>query len=517
MNKQILKISLVLLFLSVPAFAEHARTAVGSKGADIDVLSFGAVCNANYYNPKTNDWYVDATFAKLANDDTAGIQAAVDSVRVTKNTDRNDPFSASFSVAKKIRFPSGQRCRISSPVLIEADASSLPVKYMDNVVIDAYGAQIVASSGFAGVSRYYDTKHTETIKAMLVMGTKNFGRDIRSDYQSYNKILGLQFVGNGDQELAAVYIEAGSGYQLQDLHLERLGFGIKTRLLRHSIIANIEAIDTHSLIYSYNDTSDIKRADPLSHWEIGGSEGGNLILSNMYYMTRPETMLEVNKIRGALHFYNTGELKITNVAIFGGSKAIVLDGQGYNAVSGNKWNLISNVEIAETELEPLYFNGKRYISLSNANITWCFKNTQKWASADYFAPYLNFNDVRNSIFTNIIIDRDNFENSYKGGHDIKLTNSVGNTFANITITGRPGSSDGAYSHINLVNSSYNKLHQVNCIDIEPSIRWKYGLDADMTSDFNQFTDSTMRLLKTKGNEVNYRSNSNNVIRYVTFD
>jgi hypothetical protein len=504
-----------LLLFALPSYAEMIGAANVSPTV-VDIRSFGATCNARYFNPGTNDWYVDPAFTTLAADDTAGIQTAVHSVKAQKSTPRIDPFHASFNVAKIIRFPAGQRCRITSPVLIEADAESTTATVMDNIVVEGYGSQLVASGRFTGVSRYYDTKHTETIKAMLLMGTKNFGKDLRSDYQSYNKILGLQFIGNGDQDLAAVYIDAGSGYQIQDLHFERLGYGIKARILRHSIIANIEAIDTHSLIYSYNNTADIKSADPTSHWERGGSEGGNVTLSNIYYMTQPGTMLEANKARGALHFYNTGELKITNVTIFGGSRGIVLDGQSYTSVSGNKWNLISNVEIAETELEPLYFNAKRYMNVSNANITWCFKNTQGWASADYFAPYLNFIDVRNSIVTNIIIDRDNADNRYKGGHDIKLTNSICNTFSNITITGRPGSTDDKYSHFYLANSSYNQLHTISAIDVDAAIRWKYGLFADATSDHNQLNDATLRLIKTAGNELFFNRNSTTT-RNVTFD
>lgn len=508
----------ILLSIAVPACVETAYSAdLNAKTGEVYVTSFGAVCNAHYYNPGTNEWYVDAQFTIVAHDDTGGIQSAVDSVKVVKSSARIDPFHASFSVAKKILFPSGQRCRITSPILIEADAGTLPAHYMDNIVIEGYGSQLVASKGFTGVSRYYDTKHTETITAMFLMGTKNFGRDIQSDYQSYNKILGLQFIGNGSQNLAAVYIDAGSGYLMQDLHFERLGYGIKARILRHSIIANCVAIDTHSLIYSHNNTADIKGSDPHSHWEQGGSEGGNISLSNIFYMTQPNTMLEENRARGALHFFNTGEIKMSNITIFGGSRGIVLDGQGYSAVSGNKWNMISNIEIAETELEPLFLNAKRYVNISNASIVWCLKNTRKWASADYFAPLLNLNDVRNSTFSNIVIDRDTSNISYKGGHDIQLTNSIGNTFTNITITGRPGPANNAYNHFNLINSNYNKLQNINSIDVDAAIRWKYGLFTDATSEYNQLIDSTMRLLNNHGSELHLVKKSTNTTRNVAFD
>jgi hypothetical protein len=348
------------------------------------------------------------------------------------------------------------------------------------------------------------------------MGTRNFGLEPLSDFQSHDKILGLQFIGNGDQSLAAVYVEAGSGFQLQDLYFERLGFGIKARVLRHSIIANIEAIDTHSLIYSSNNTSEIKAADPASHWAPGGSEGGNLSLSNIFYMTQPETLLEANQARGALHFYNTGEIKINNLTIFGGSRGIVLDGQDYNSVSGNKWNLISNVEIAETELEPVYIHSKRQINLSNVMITWGFKNTRNWTSAHYLAPYLTLKNVRNSIFTNIAIDRDTMNSAYQGGHDIGLTDSTANIFSNISITGRPGSTDGTYSHVYLENSSYNTFNVVNCIDADPTVRWKYGLFADENSDHNQLSLSTLRLVKAKGDEVHFDRSGSNSSSSVSF-
>jgi len=517
---RVFRVCLVVLFpflFSADSYAAMGAAPAVSAESELDVRAFGALCDANYYNLQSNDWYADAALTVLAHDDAAAIQSAVNALKIQKSGAKTDPFHASFIVAKKLKFPAGRRCRIKSPVSVEADGSTVPPTYMDNIMIEGYGAQLVAANGFAGVSRYYDTKHTEIIKAMIIVGAKNFGKEARSDYQSYNKIYGLQFVGNGDQDLAGIYIEAGSAYQMQDLHFERMGFGIKARLLRHSIISNIDAIDTHSLIYSYNNTPGIKSADPSSHWENGGSEGGNLTLSNIFYMTQPATMLEANKTRGALHFYNTGELKINNVTIFGGSKGIVLDGQGYNAVSGNKWNLISNVEIAETELEPLYFNAKRYINFTSANITWCFKNTRGWASADYQAPYLNFIDVRDSIFSNVIIDRDNGNNIYRGGHDIQLTNSIGNTFNNIVITGRPGPIDDMYSHFYLVNSTYNKFNSINCTEVDASIRWKYGLFADMTSDFNQLNDSMVRLIKNRGNEVHFMKIGNNATRNLTFD
>lgn len=61
-------------------FGKAALSEISSEFSDrgVNIKKFGAECNANYKNSGNKKWYQDASFTKLATDDSAKLQKAID-------------------------------------------------------------------------------------------------------------------------------------------------------------------------------------------------------------------------------------------------------------------------------------------------------------------------------------------------------------------------------------------------------------------------------------------------------
>jgi len=476
-------------------------------GTDQIFIGFSAGDVAGLKKARPNWWGTNTTPG--TSDMTTAIKSAIASLKIQKSGTRSDAFSAAWVVAGALNFEPGESYAISAPLLIENDTTTSPKTYYDNMVINGNGANIVALAGFAGVPRYYDTTHFETIKAMLLMGTKDFGKTAE-DYQSNCKIRDLNFIGNGDVTLAGIYTEVGSDFTYDTLHFESMGYGIKARLLRHARITKITGYSVLSLIYSYNNTQAIKTDDSGSTWATGGSEGGNLSISDIWYMTPATFLVEAQKATGALHLFNTGEFKLSNITIFGGARGIVLDtdGASFGAVAGNQWSFGHNIEIAETELEAIYINKKARLNFSNLNMIWCVRNNTAWGSADYHVPIFSASSLRDSFFSNLVFDRSE-DQPAKGGHDIQLTGSLGNIFSNINANGESGDTDATYSHISLSGSSYNQFSNLNYVDTGGGNKWNYAIEFAGGSSYNSGSQIASFFSSTANNTIGFTSGDYN--------
>jgi hypothetical protein len=141
-----------------------------------NVLDYGAKCDAKYYDSTTKDWYTDAGFTQLANDDTTAI---------------NNAITASVALGGGIVFIP-RKSRTTSPIL-----------GYDNVILEGNGKQIsgIFNANHAGQPAFVKNGSTRIqaigIRDMGVFGNPDSGIGIDLDKVGYSHLFNVLSYGHG--------------------------------------------------------------------------------------------------------------------------------------------------------------------------------------------------------------------------------------------------------------------------------------------------------------------------------
>lgn len=416
-------------FESTDDFAKRLRDTIQEEATDriqdFDILQLGNVpwVDVREYGAKGDG----------ITDDTAAINAAIDSLRVTQATVKSDQYTYhDCPSAGNVYFPPGHKFLITTPMLMETDHSDTGNRiFADAINLVGYGAEIIADSAFAGVSRYTDDTSTETVLAMLLCGVKSYGK-YPAHLQGYNKIMGLIF--NGSEvtgNLSAIHLDVVYHTQIKDCTFDTLHKCIDGRVIALPQISNCQAVYANSFYYTDNDSEALG-------WNSGnGLDSGGPVMDNInVHFSKNNTDSATYNDIGKIHLVNVGEELISNVKILGDNgKGIYKE---YDATSKQhyRWGNWSNIQIAGMYYHAVHLKKTQQVNFSNCLFVW--NQAQDFDNTD--RPLVYLEDVKRINMDNFTIDQEISPTNYNPGQLLHLKGG-GCHFSNFKAFGLPHDDD----------------------------------------------------------------------------
>lgn len=393
------------------------------------------------------DWKTDAAPA---------INKAIQTLLKTSASLKSDAFTYHDCPTRGIIYlPPKHGFVIKSPIFLEGyHADTNNRIYADNIIIWAYGAELIADSSFTGVDRYYDPTHTETINAMIIMGIRDFGKypGLSASpglyWQNFNGIYGLTFIA--DQvtsiDINAVRMDLVRHPVVKDCIFDNFHCAIDGRAISLAQCENNRAVYVNSFYHQVNDSADIG-------WDNGEGidAAGPMIDDLVVFRSKNYTSDSKYRNLGKIHLVNTGEDEINNAILFGGGGVGIFQANTQNPIKQHQyWSHYNNIRIAGMHYEPLYFYKYKRIRVNNLSCV--YNQLQDHDTTN--RPLIKLEDVREINMSNLLIDQTNDPTGSFAHYTSYplLLKGGGCNFSNVNICAIP-TTNNSYSYIYVLDGS----------------------------------------------------------------